>query len=91
MVSTIDMGELGIFTVGEAVIHGLEWRADSCHSMALTIGGMKGQLVVEAIGCLIKELTNEAHQNSQPYKAQTRAGNQVTSICPCFCDIRRGQ
>lgn len=42
MVSTIDMGELGIFRVGEAVIHGLELGADSCHSMALTTGGMNG-------------------------------------------------
>ena len=42
MASTISMGELGIFRGGEAVIHGLESRADSCHSMALTLGGMKG-------------------------------------------------
>ena len=42
MVSTINMGELGIFRVSEAVIHGLESRANSCHSMALTLGGMNG-------------------------------------------------
>ena len=42
MVSTIDMGEFGIFRVGEPVLHGLESGAASCHSMVLTTGGMKG-------------------------------------------------
>ena len=42
MVSTIDMGKLGIFRVDKPVIHGLEVGANSCHSMALATGGMNG-------------------------------------------------